>query len=399
MRVFPNFVSLLVGAFVISLVFLLETISPLHAFATTVPTPTTHDITNVSDSPNTISAFPVVIQGSLFTTYIAWVEYDNSGDGSSLYMATITGNNFGQPVKITDESGKNSEPMLAFAESGGVFHFIFTNKDKRMEAIDATVSDSGAHILNKTFLSPEKVTETVYDANGQPQQSELEVRGFDPAIIADKNGIIHAVWIDDRDGVTDAKYRVFHRRLINGSWEADDREIAPHGSLQKRTAITVTNDNIVHVAMNADGHMIYASFDGNTWKSETPPTSGTFNLVSLGASGNTVHAVWSNNQNGHSIFYANNTGNGWTTPIQLDTDETFDDFPSVVVSQYGGPVYALWSSGPDEHNDNPVTRTINSDGTLGDPQIVATDARSNWVRGVQAGLSTYVIWQSNASIS
>ena len=387
-----NFVSGRLGLLFFFTIFLLQSSVINQASAQT-----TYTITNMSNTPNATSAFPAVSQGDLVTTYVAWVEYDGSGGASSLYVASIIAGNYSTPIKVTDDAGTNSEPIVAFVGSGGFFHFLFTNKDKRMEAVEATVTDSSATLLKKTFLSPEKVTETVPDEFGVPQQVEMDVRGFDPSMVVDQNGVVHAIWIDNREGVVAAKYHVFHKMYINGAWETGDREVAPRGSLQKRTSITVTSDNVVHAAMNVDGRMVYASYVNNNWRTETPPANGRFNLVTLRASDKTVHAVWSTSANGHSIFYAKNSGSGWSAPLQLDTNDTFDDFPSVVVSQYGQKVYGLWSSGNDSYYLNPVAREINPNGTLGDPIIIATNQRSNWVRGSGSGFSTYVVWQAKGT--
>ncbi len=358
-------------------------------------------IYNISNTPRGTSAYPEVLQEGFIRTHIAWIEYRGE-DASTLMYTTFQSGKMGTPIEITRETGRDRNPVMAMARLGGRLHFIFVASNKRMEHIAVSISGGKAKIEEKNYLSPEKVTvpdPTDLDPTDGISMIDMEVKAGYPALIVDRSGTLHAIWTDNREDPVMSTYHIVHKMYKNGAWESGDRKITSSGDVQGRPSLAVTSDGIVHLAFNILGReMTYAMFDGSKWTRAAAPVKGKFNLVSLGAKGTTLHALWSNSQKGHTILYSKKTDTtGWSAPVQVDTDIGFDDFPYIIVDPRIDKIYATWSSGTGTSALAPVAREIKIDGTLAKSKKVVENGKSNWVRGVRSGPSTYIVWQDKAS--
>lgn len=180
-----------------------------------------------------------------------------------------------------------------------------------------------------------------------------------PSIAATRDGKINLVWIDNRNG---ARQEIFWKQFLPGTgWTADQQIVFnPAGtSFATMPSLTASRDGHLHLVWrdNRDGNfeIYYKEYvPGGGW--DAADTRLTINSASqlepqidADPLGN-AYVVWTDTRNGSSnpdIFYKERKGTTWGADVPLvyaatDTTNSVQHFPAITHDGVG-QVYVTWS--------------------------------------------------------
>ncbi len=200
-----------------------------------------------------------------------------------------------------------------------------------------------------------------------------------PRIILDHSGVFHAVWIstEDLNGTAGQDWDIFYAfddgsgwntpELLNINGNSDAGQDTSAGilcdSFGTLHAIWQSDENL-NGTSGTDKDIFYASNNGSGWtfpilvnvngNSDSRPDEAPRMIID---SYGTLHAVWFSyeNLNGTAgldadIFYATNSGSGWTAPIVLNTNGMTDsggDYFPVIIEDASKTLHVVWCSEED----------------------------------------------------
>lgn len=220
--------------------------------------------------------------------------------------------------------------------------------------------------------------------------------------VAASGDIVHAVWFDDRFGVTNPE--IFYKRSIDGgvSWQADTR-ITNNAGFSQQPSVSVYG-SVVHVVWrdNLDGNdEIYykrSTDAGVTWQSDSirlTNSTGLSGFPSLALSGSALHVVWHDNRDGNNeIYYKRSTDGGlsWQADMRLTNNTATSQYPSVSVS--GSTVHVVWQDNRDGNDEIYYKRSADAGSTWQTDTRLTNDALFSRFPCITVSSSfAHVVWQ------
>ena len=182
------------------------------------------------------------------------------------------------------------------------------------------------------------------------------LQAYNPGLALDRQGNLHAVWCDTRNGNPD----LFYSHLISGTltWSPNVRvDDDTSGAIQARPAIAVDQTGLLHVtwaderAGNANIFYSRSNDGGAHWSSKVRVNddTGTANQrdarIAVDAAGN-VDAIWTDERNGNPDIYAARrvaaTGL-WSANVRVndDTGTQAQSMPDIAIDT-SGIAHAVW---------------------------------------------------------
>ncbi len=168
-----------------------------------------------------------------------------------------------------------------------------------------------------------------------------------PFVTVDKNGIVHAAWVDYTNGEWGNDIEIMYTNTSTGWWSnatviSDDNTQWNDGSSWLPN-IAIDNNSVIHVvwhdetdgAWGTDTEIMYTNFTVSGWSNATVISddislwntgTSTSPKIAVGING-TLHVVWVDNTPGtwgtdNEIMYAERTSTGWTKGIVISDDNT-----------------------------------------------------------------------------
>ena len=260
-----------------------------------------------------------------------------------------------------------------------------------------------------------------------------------PQILCAPNGIMSCIWDsnDDLGGIAGADSDIFQAlggsrgvtrpELVNLNGETDG-----NNDIDENVAMAKAPDGVIHAVWSsnsanaADGNhgtdfdIFHATLGPAGWSdADLVNTNGISDtgkdispVLAIDASG-TLHAVWSSNSNiggtsgtDYDIFYAVNSGTGWSTPELVNSNGTTDlgyeadDHPRIAIGTFER-VHVVWTRQISQAAATDVNYSWR-DGSGWHPQEIVNHAYSDTVQGVNAESSLamdrngipHVAWRS-----
>ncbi len=316
------------------------------------------------------SVYPVVAIDAAGKTHIAWLDYTGDGSANSRLMYTNNVNgSFRASYEVTDGAGKNKDHILAIAVENNRVHLVYTNRNTGVSHTVVNL-DSGRPSTGSTT-----------------RLSSGSSKGYEPSLTVDRNGRVHAAWIDNRSGA----YQVYHRIWTNGNWDGSDRQVRSSGDAQTFPSLAATDDGNVHILFKNGTRMYYGIFQNGGWQSKSQPSNDETNQQALAADGSRVYAVWSTRA--HTIRYNEGSNGDWSGAKQLSSGDQWSDQPSIFYSPANSKIYAVWAGRlSSSSNTSVLIREIQRGGISSDVLKIG-DAPGNWARGAGGSSGISVVWQ------
>jgi len=312
---------------------------------------------------------PQLVEDSGGSIHVVWESDEDVtgvGEYSGIYQTANDGSGWSTPNMVSrDNSKADFHPQII--EDSNTLYAVWESKD------DVDGSGNDYDILfsvnsGSGWSAPELVnTDGTSDSSGE----------FNPQIIKDLSGTLHAVWHSSGDpGPTGTDLDIFYASNSGGGWSAP---------------------NLLNINGTSDG----SSVDG-------------YAQIVADSSG-TLHAVWHSNTNlnnmagiDYDIFYATNNGGGWSYPSLLNQNGTSDTKPDAypqIIEDSLGTLHAVWHSsenldgtaGPDDD----IFYASKNGGNWSAPSLVNTsgtsDTGDDWDPQIVAASdgSLKVVWESN----
>ncbi len=236
--------------------------------------------------------------------------------------------------------------------------------------------------------------------------------------IAADGDILHVVWSDERDTVTE----IYYKRSTDGglSWGADVR-LTNNTSISVNPSVAVLGSN-VHIVWQdgRDGEIYYkqSTDAGSTWGADIRLTnnSSPSSFPSISVTAAVLHVVWSDDRNGNigEIYYKRSTDGGlnWESDLRLTNDPAVSNFPSVAA--YGTIVHVIWHDERDGNTEiyykrsadngstwETDTRLTNNVGSSINPSVTVsgTIVHAVWYDDRDGNSEIYYIRSSDAGLS
>jgi len=160
--------------------------------------------------------------------------------------------------------------------------------------------------------------------------------------ISVSGSVVHVVWEDNRDGITDQDYWIYYNSSSDGgtSWGTDTR-LTNYAAIAQNPCIAASGLVLLVVwnQRNASGVYTGVSYKrsadgGKSWGAETK-IGGTWNPA-VSISGQVAHLVWTDGRGAHpGVYYKRSTDGGitWGEDVPLTiNDVAYSDSPSLFVS-------------------------------------------------------------------
>ena len=316
---------------------------------------------------------PQIIQDSNDTLHVVWdskEDLNGAGWDADIFYASNNGTGWSAPsllnINSTTDTHNDWNPQI-IVDSDTLYAVWASKEDINGAGTDydifrATNSGSGWSV-------PE-----LLNANGTTDSGN----DFNPQIIKDSSGTLHAVWHSVGDtGPSGTDYDVFYAANYGTGWSAP---------------------SLLNINGTAD-----TLYDG-------------FAQIIVDHLG-TLHAVWHSNEDyagaggDYDIFCATNSGSGWSTPSLLKTNGTTDsgtDAYPQLIEDSSGTLHAVWHSSEDLDNkagyDDDIFYAYNNGTGWSEPSLLNingnTDTRDDWdPRIIEDSNGTlHTVWESEEDI-
>ncbi|UCD92247.1 MAG: Ig-like domain-containing protein [Methanobacteriota archaeon] len=319
--------------------------------------------------------------------HVAWQD---QGDGDyDIYYRHFDGVGWQPEVEISTDAGIENQNGVSIASNGSDVHVVWT---------DYGGGDGDIHYRHYDGLSWQPEIELSTDAAAEPQlrpsisaygnevyvvwldaedgdwdvyyrrfdgvswQAEQEISSDaatetqDEPSIAAEGGRVHAVWTDYGDGDRDIYYR-----FNDGSiWQAEQEISSDLGVENQDDPSIAAEDGKAYVAWfdtgNKDADIYYRHFNGTGWETEVrlsyDPSTGFQYEPSLSVQGNTVHAVWHDNNDGdYDIKHRYFDGTDWQPEFEISSDFAGEAQFDPAVATDGTRVHVVWQDALDGDYD------------------------------------------------
>jgi hypothetical protein len=350
------------------------------------------------------------------------------GGGTDVYVAVSGdgGRAFGEPVRVNDRSGTarlggEMAPRVAFAPAAGMaqdaaplLQVLWTAVEDQRTSIHVARSEDGG----RTFGAPRALED-----EGAPGD-----RGW-PALAADGQGAVHAVWLDHRGMAAQAGAGHHHHGAGTGGAEeaaagvamaqlsalyyagaAGERELAKGVCYCCKTALVpgpggalfaawrhVYPGNLRDIAFtaSADGGRTFAapirvSEDG--WQLNGCPDDGP--AMAVGGDG-AVHIVWptvvSEPEPHKALFYATRDSGAFTPRARVSPERRNIAHPQIALSP-GGDLVVLWDEMAGGRRQVFVSRKPADAAAFSAPESISDGDAALYPVAVFAGGAFVVAW-------
>jgi predicted outer membrane repeat protein len=309
---------------------------------------------------------PQIIEDSN-TLYAVWASMSGSGTDYDIFCATNSGSGWSFPELVntngTTDSGNDFNPQIIKDSSGklhAVWHSVGGTGPNGSDYDVFYASNNGSGWSYPTLLN----------TNGN---SDMAVDAY-PQIIKDSSGKLYAVWHSNAGG--DGDYDIFYATNSGSGWSAPS-------------------------LLNING--------------TTDEGVDAYPQIIEDSSGK-LHAVWHSDENlfnvagyDYDIFYATNSGSGWSYPCLLNTNGTTDtgnDWDPQIIEDSGGTLYAVWESEEDLYTDYDIFCATNSGSGWSSPSLVnnngTTDLGDDYLPQIiedSSGGIFHVVWESDENLN
>jgi len=221
---------------------------------------------------------------------------------------------------------------------------------------------------------------------------------FARSLAADEAGRLHAVWYDDRDGVSQIYYK---RSPDHGQTWGPDVRLAACSVVQEHPAIAVSGEYVYVVwhSRQDNGLNIFlkrSSDGGANWDAEEQvSTSNSAAHSSIAVAGASVHVVWGDHRDGEqSEVYIRNSydaGLSWGPETRV-SELPFDSWvPTVEAS--GGNVYVAWVDTRDGNEEEYFRRSADGGQTWQPVTRLTANAANSWAPSLAVdGETLHFVW-------
>ena len=283
---------------------------------------------------------PVIAIDGTDKLYVAW--QDNQQGEWDIYISTSTdGTNFSAETKITDPNSNQINPAIAIDSSNTVYVAWEDDQNTNQDIYIASSSNSFASQTTSQITS---------DTSSQTS----------PAIAADSNDTVYAVWTDTRGGTND----IYGADSNNGPW-TNVVVVSNANDQSSPTIATEASGTILHFLWvddtPGDSDIYYASSDGLpgsplSGSSVVDDSSGAEQsepvIVVTGSTGNSlkVFACWkdernvTNNNGDTDIYFVENSDSETNVFVGDDSTNSAQSSPAMAVDGDGYP-YMVWTDG------------------------------------------------------
>jgi hypothetical protein len=181
--------------------------------------------------------------------------------------------------------------------------------------------------------------------------SNLNVPCWTPDASMDRFGKFHVVW-DAGEDFND--WDVYYSKSTDNGWTPAEKVWDAVLSSQETRISTDTlgNPHILWIDYISDvaAKLYYMYHNGIEWIGPIN-LSDTFSIPNTGScdiavdDSSTVHIVWDDSRTGNDdIFYSKNSGNGWTTPLNISNISGRDIFPGIEL--WKDKIFVVWEDDP-----------------------------------------------------
>jgi len=160
--------------------------------------------------------------------------------------------------------------------------------------------------------------------------------------ISVSGSVVHVVWEDNRDGITDQDYEIYYNSSSDDgkSW-GTDRRLTNYSAIAQNPCVSASGLVVLVVWNQRDASGVYTGVNykrstdgGKNWGTETQ-LDGTWNPA-VSISGQVAHLVWTDGRGAHpGVYYKRSTNGGitWGADVPLtNNDFAYSDSPSLSVS-------------------------------------------------------------------
>jgi|GEM_PF-1847304 len=246
----------------------------------------------------------------------------------------------------------------------------------------------------------------------------------DPSIATDLLGHVHVVWRDGRDGF----YHIYYKENTGAGWSVDTRLTDYDSTSARYPSVAAGRDGDVHTVWqdSRDGNweVYYKMRDslGNWLADErltVDPSPAGMASVTADISGD-VHVVWTDSRDGNNeIYYKHRTDSMWSADTALTIDDDLISSYSSIVADVNGSIHLVWhdqrsgfweiyykrKTGSGWTADasivsigNPGWPNITSD-CLGNIHVVWLDSRDGYWRVYYKMRDTSGVWSADYPVS
>jgi predicted outer membrane repeat protein len=374
-------------------------------------------------SSNSALAFGggIYYEGSDSDTLVLWapnhsyIDLNSASDGGGLAIF----NDFGSVGSVISGDDRDMNPQI-IQDSGGTLHVVWESEEGLNGArVVVYASNDG------TIWSPP------YQLNGTSDTHNDR----NPQIIADSN-TLYAVWASEEDINTD--FDIFLATNSGSGWSVPEL-VNTNGTTDSggdlNPQIIKDSSGTLHAVWHSfenlfgsgtDYDIFRATNSGLGWSAPSLlNTNGTTDSGTdaypqiIEDSSGTLHAVWHSSEDlddeagiDDDIFYASNTGTGWSAPSLLNTNGTTDtrnDWDPQIIEDSSGTLHAVWESQEDidgAGTDFDIFCATNSGTGWSAPSLLnangTTDSGDDYLPQIiedSSGGVFHVVWESDEDLN
>ena len=354
---------LLLAAALMLAAFLLLAHIPAAHAATTWVAPV-----NISPGDWSYEAYnPEMAIDSAGVTHAVWVG-DNGLD--NIYYANNAGGSWSEPITISPTSQDypyyNYYPQIA-VDSGNHPHVVWYGSGDMSYQI-WYAADLGSGWSDPTLLS----TQSDYDQ-------------YNPQIATDSSGNAHVVWYGyDSSG---NYYQVYYATNAGGSWSSPARLSTQSSYDQYDPRIALDSSGNANVAWYgydsgySNHHIYYATNAGGSWSSPVNISTHTsydqyIPQIALDSSGN-AYVAWygyDDSDNYYQVYYATNAGGSWSAPVNISTQSSYHQYDPQIALDSSGNAHVVWYGYDSGYNNYHIYYATNAGGSWSAPINLSTQS-------------------------
>jgi hypothetical protein len=312
--------------------------------------------------------------------HVVWDDRRDGNDEIYYKRSTDAGVSWGADTRLTNKTERSEYPSVAV--SGSVVHIVWMDYcDGNWEIYYKRSTDWGISWGTDTRLT----NNTGY--SGLPS-------------VAVSGSVVHLVWHDYRDGISNNE--IYYKRSTDAgvSWETDTR--LTNNTADSWPPSVAVSGSVVHVVWfdDRDGNQeIYykRSTDGGvSWGADTRLTNDTANsgYPSVAVYGSVVDVVWNDERDGNrEIYYKRSTDSGvsWGADTRLTNNIAYSKYPSIAVS--GSLVHVVWQDYRVSNDEIYYKRSTDAGISWGaDTRLTNDTAWSEFPSVAVSGSIVHVVW-------